>query len=58
MNIKTVNERSQVRQQGKNGMKVIRKKRRGSENIIERERNVQVNKNGIDHTEKKVYESF
>lgn len=34
-------------------MKVIREKRRGSENIIERERNVQVNKNGIDHTVKK-----
>lgn len=48
MNIKTVNERNQVRQQGKNG-----KKRRGPENIMERERNVQVNKNGIDHTVKK-----
>lgn len=54
MNIKTVNERNQVRQQGKNG-----KKRRGPENIMERERNVQVNKNGIDHTVKKiVYEQF
>lgn len=53
MNIKTVNERSQVRQQGKNGKKVIRKKRRGSENIMEREKNMQVNKNGIDHTVKK-----
>lgn len=59
MNIKTVNERSQVRQQGKNGKKVIRKKRRGSENIMEREKNMQVNKNGIDHTVKKiVYEQF